>query len=185
MASHLKWWFNLQRWGLSPAMAPWAEGWTTTRSRGSTITSQTWRYTRYNSHLGVVTPDFFGCFPPNSNICSQTSSDLKAPSDPLSDKWFVVVSCLCFVHWSIGWLDDLCDIFFFLCACLWHSWTMPIIDSIARLKPMFSGWEPPPGLGMRCLAVIRSSCGRNARVEHLESYVVAICYSIRCHHMSS
>lgn len=142
-------------------------------------------YTWYNSHLGVVTPDFFGCFPPNSNICSQTSSDLKAPSDPLSDKWFVVVSCLCFVHWSIGWLDDLCDIFFFLCACLWHSWTMPIIDSIARLKPMFSGWEPPPGLGMRCLAVIRSSCGRNARVEHLESYVVAICYSIRCHHMSS
>jgi hypothetical protein len=52
-------------------------------------------------------------------------------------------------------LDDLCDLFFFLCACLWHSWTMPIMYSIARLKPMFSGWEPPPGLGMRCLAVNR------------------------------
>ena len=105
-------------------------------------------------------------------------------------------------------------VIFFLCACLWHSWTMPIMYSVARLKPMFSGWEPPPGLGMRCLAVNRGknrASGSVCRtgwfeVPAVEMHVlntwkvmslpyvtvsdVIIChhklsYVIMCHHMPS
>ena len=175
-------------------MAPWAEGW----SRGSTITSQTWRYTRYNSHLGVVTPDFFGCFPPNSNICSQTSSDLKAPSDPLSDKWFVVVSCLCFVHWSIGWLDDLCDIFFF------YAHVFGILEPCPSLIPL-QGWNrcsaaESPHQGSGCAAslwfevpAVEMHVLNTWKVMSLPYVTVSdviIChhklsYVIMCHHMPS
>lgn len=96
----------------------------------------------------------------------------------------------------------LCDLFFFLCACLWHSWSMPIMYSIARLKPMFSGWEPPPGLGMRCLVEwsevpavemhvlntwkVMKLCRCHMLHYQMSSYVIISChmssYAIICYH---